>query len=306
MEKGKRYRTLYVLPVEAGDGQRYGDGLRAVQAADLHNKYRLICVFPTFASLPWYVDHPTDPRSQQESYLLEDVIPLVERSYPTLGVAAGRFLVGFSKSGWGAFSLLLRHSDTFAIAGAWDAPLTQARPDKFGMRGPFGTQANFEGYRITSLLRKRADLLRERRRLVLTGYGGFRSDHEAVHVAMRKLKVRHVYRDGPKRKHVWGSGWLPEIVELMLRPVPSIGGVEVPEIMRRLGAQGHEEDARRIFQSLDADSDGKLTESEFRKSGRLSDAKLARAVYGSLDTDGDQRVEAPEFVLAWTKWASVD
>ena len=33
---------------------------------------------------------------------------------------------------------------------------------------------------------------------------------------MVNLKVPHVYRDGPKRQHIWESGWLTEAVELLL------------------------------------------------------------------------------------------
>ena len=69
----------------------------------------------------------------QEKYLLEDVLPLVEGSYPVETGPDGRLLVGFSKSGWGAWSLLLRHPGVFGKAAAWDAPLMQDAPDRFGM-----------------------------------------------------------------------------------------------------------------------------------------------------------------------------
>ncbi len=50
LEEGKRYRTLYVLPVESDDDPNYGDGLAEVKRHDLHNKHQLICVQPTFHS----------------------------------------------------------------------------------------------------------------------------------------------------------------------------------------------------------------------------------------------------------------
>src|SRR5579872_4090190 len=100
LEKGRRFRVLYVLPVEAGDGKHYGDGLLEVKKLGLHDRYGLICVQPTFARLPWYADHPTDKAIRQETYLLEVVVPLVEQKYPTLAKPEGRLLLGFSKSGW--------------------------------------------------------------------------------------------------------------------------------------------------------------------------------------------------------------
>jgi hypothetical protein len=33
---------------------------------------------------------------------------------------------------------------------------------------------------------------------------------------MDELKITHQYRDGPKREHLWHSGWLPEAVQMLL------------------------------------------------------------------------------------------
>ena len=219
METGKQYPVLYVLPVEAGDGKHWGDGLLEVKTHDLHNKHRLICVFPTFSHLPWYADHPADPEIRQESYLLKVVLPFVDRTYPAVGKPEGRLLLGFSKSGWGAFSLLLRNPHLFANAAAWDAPLNEERPNRYGMGPIFGSQENFEDYRIAALLEDRAGQLRQQQqRLVLLGYDNFRSHHLVIHDRMLALKIPHDYRDGPKRKHQWHSGWVAEAVGLLASP----------------------------------------------------------------------------------------
>ena len=217
-EEGRRYPVLYVLPVEAGDGGRYGDGLLEVKTLGLHEKFGLICVQPTFARLPWYADHPTDPTVRQESYLLRVVVPFVERQYPALARPEGRLLLGFSKSGWGAFSLLLRHPDVFGKAAAWDAPLAMDRPGKYGSGEIFGSDDNFRKYRVTDLLTERAGRLGEGTRLAVLGYGNFREDHRAVHDLMGRLKIAHEYRDGPQRPHDWHSGWVAEAVAFLAGP----------------------------------------------------------------------------------------
>ncbi|MEZ5361121.1 MAG: alpha/beta hydrolase-fold protein [Bryobacterales bacterium] len=218
LEPGRRYPVLYLLPVEAELGARWGDPLAEALRDDLANKFGVIVALPTFSDLPWFADHPTDPHLRQEAYFLEDVVPLVDREYSTLASAEGRYLAGFSKSGWGAWSLLLRHPDLFARAAAWDAPLMETTPEKYGMGPIFGTQENFERYQITRLVRRRAELLQGSSRLVLTGYyEGFRRQHVAMHELLEGLAIPHVYRDGPKRAHHWESGWLGETVELLLR-----------------------------------------------------------------------------------------
>jgi enterochelin esterase-like enzyme len=175
----------------------------------------LICVYPTFSDWPWYADHPTDPRIRQERYFVETVVPFIDRSYPVVREASGRLLVGFSKSGWGAFSLLLRHSSLFAKAAAWDAPLNMEAPNRFGMEQIFATRENFQRYRITRLLRERADHLRDDTRLILLGFGNFREHHQAVERVLSQLAIPHTYRDGPQREHAWTSGWLPEAIRFL-------------------------------------------------------------------------------------------
>ena len=210
-------RLLLVLPVEAGTEDRWGDPVAEVRRTDLANRYQLVVAIPTFSALPWYADHPTDKRLRQESYLLSDVLPLIDRRHGTDSGAGETMLVGFSKSGWGAWSLLLRHPEIFARAAAWDAPLMQRAPDKYGMGPIFGNQANFNRYLVSDLVRRRVKLLRGRKRLVLTGYfESFRAHHVAMHRLLTDLEVPHTYRDGPKRDHHWESGWLEDTVGLLV------------------------------------------------------------------------------------------
>ncbi len=211
-----RCPVVYVLPVEAGNAHRYGDGLLEIQKRDLHRRFSAIFVAPTFSQLPWYADHPSDPEVRQESHFLEVVVPFIEQRYSARADRDGRLLVGFSKSGWGAYSLLLRHPDRFGKAAAWDAPLMEEAPARFGMGPIFGTQDNFALYQVSALLDRHASDLRARNRLILLGYGNFRDQHEQFHSLLLNLKVPHVYHDGPKRQHIWESGWLAEAVELLL------------------------------------------------------------------------------------------
>lgn len=216
LEKGKKYPVVYVLPVEAGTESRYGDGLKEVQKLDLHNKLGAVFVAPTFSHLPWYADHPTKPEVRQETYFLKVVVPFIDQTYPVRAEAEGRRLLGFSKSGWGAWTLLLRHPDVFSKAAAWDAPLMMDKPGEYGSGDIFGTQNNFDGHRVSKLLEDKADKFQKDKRLILLGYGNFRAEHEKAHALMDKLKVAHEYRDGPARKHDWHSGWMKEAVELLV------------------------------------------------------------------------------------------
>ncbi len=209
-------RFLYVLPVEQGPAgdYRYGDGFDTILSLGVHETYNLIVIAPSFGGgilpPPWYADHPTNPQVRQESYLVNHIIPTVDGLFPP---ARKRMLLGFSKSGWGAYSLLLRHTNLFIAAAAWDAPLMKSGPDEFEMPAVFGTQDNFERYHISRLLRERAALLRPAPRLGLFGYNSFRSHTVDAHTLLTQLGIPHHYADGPQRRHRWDSGWVQSAVE---------------------------------------------------------------------------------------------
>lgn len=214
----KKLPVVYLLPVEPLNGRQYGDAMNEAVRLDAANRFHAIFVAPSFAELPWYADHPTVRTLAQEQYFLKVVLPFVERTYPALAEPRGRLLVGFSKSGWGAWSLLLRHPDVFGRAASWDAPLTMGWPSKYGSQPIFGTEENFEKYRITRLLEEHAKLLAsEPPRLILLGKGNF-SDHEPIHAQLEKLGIPHVYRDDPKTPHVWDPAWLEPAWEALLKP----------------------------------------------------------------------------------------
>ena len=215
MDPGRRYPVVFVLPVRAQhipDG--YGDGLLEVERLGLHNRHEAIFAMPTFTAIPWYCDHPSLLDDRQESYIVETVVPFVDRNYPTLNTAEGRYLLGFSKSGWGAWSLLLRHTDLFGRAVAWDAPfmMDDARPEKI-----CGTQENLESYMPSRLVKSHGSRLGDRTRLIMSGYDAHRLHHQVMHKLLKELNIPHKHIDGPFRPHHWHGGWVEEAASLLLR-----------------------------------------------------------------------------------------
>jgi len=229
-DKAKQYRVLYVLPVEPGIGGYFGDGLQEMRKADVHNRYDLICVAMAFDTVPWFGAHATDPQIRHEDHLMKVVVPLVESRCPTLGTREGRLLLGFSKSGWGAFSLILRNPGFFGYACSWDAPLMVEWPGNWGIKEHFGTQENFEKYQIPRLFEKQASLFKKRTRLVLLGEMVFgaadspdtRGHAVLAHEKMTELGIRHAYRNDLKIPHQWKSdagpdkGWEKPAVDMLM------------------------------------------------------------------------------------------
>ena len=206
---GKEVKILFILPVDPAGNYEYGDGLKEVRKANLHNELGLILAAPEFCDLPWYCDN-SNSGQKDESFLLNDILPLLDRNYPAKKTT--RLLLGFSKSGWGALSLLLRHPELFAAAAAWDAPLMQETTDDYGMNEAFGSMENFNKYRIPLLLKEKAPLFAKEKRIALLGNSLFKEQIEQAHALLDNLGIPHDWDNSIKREHKFGSGWEREAI----------------------------------------------------------------------------------------------
>lgn len=210
---GSQRKLLFILPVVAGARADYGDRLAEVRRLGMQEDSRYVIVAPDFAKVPWYGNHPTDPGRQDESYVIEELLPLVDHLVPEAGP---RLLLGFSKSGWGALSLLLRHPRLFDTAFVWDAPLAEDAPDRFGMDEAFGTRRNFEEYRIAALLKRHAGQFSgPRARIHLLGSAYFTDSMRTAHLLMGELGIAHTYRETGAMEHNWHSGWMARVAEVL-------------------------------------------------------------------------------------------
>ncbi len=218
-----------MLPVEPGTLTTYGDPVDTARALGLLDDLHVILVAPCFSITPWYADHPSNPLIRQESYFVDDLVPGVETLYPETEANLGpprRLLLGFSKSGMGAMSLILRHSATFDAAAAWDGPLNQTQLSGLPeMTTVFGTQANFDLYAIPNALPTHAAEFQAASRLWLGGYSSqaaWRNDMTAAHNAMTARGMLHAWVDGPQRAHQWDSGWIADAIAFLDHAAPAI------------------------------------------------------------------------------------
>lgn len=63
------------------------------------------------------------------------------------------------------------------------------------------------------------------------------------------------------------------------------------------------DEAKRIFNEMDADQNGKLTDFEFFKAGKIKEQNLAEEIFLALDTNDDKELIIPEYLRVWGKWA---
>ncbi|GMV94990.1 MAG: hypothetical protein AMXMBFR82_47680 [Candidatus Hydrogenedentota bacterium] len=218
MVPGETYPVLYLLPVNDGIMNQWGSGIVEARKHDLANRFKVICVSPEYDYTPWYGNHPSDPALQQETYLLEVVMPVIEARYPVVPGRDGRILLGFSKSGFGAIAIALRNLDRIGKAAAWDAPLmmTSPFPNEEEMMRVFVSQENFDPFCVPALVEKHAAALRAGpSRFVLVSNGSETGSVPDLHGLLENYGIPHRFLIDQRREHTWTSDWLPVVAELL-------------------------------------------------------------------------------------------
>jgi len=116
---------LITLPAADGeDDTSSGDGFDTVQALGAHNAYNLTVIESSYTTPggngPCYADQTTDPNTLQETYTLE----LIRWALATYGTTGHElvYLIGYSKSGFGAMTLIFRNPSVIHKAAGWDSP----------------------------------------------------------------------------------------------------------------------------------------------------------------------------------------
>jgi hypothetical protein len=141
-----------------------------------------------------------------------------------MGTPGGRLLIGFSKSGWGAFSLIMTYPEFFGYAASWDAPMFFEK-FHYGMGQVYGTLNQLIIYRPDILALKQKNHFQKKTRLVLTGEkdwgrsiaapnGG--SHTVEMHLLLKKEGIKHVYHHNIKAPHRWDERWIHPTLESLL------------------------------------------------------------------------------------------
>ena len=209
---GVAHNFLYVLPVEAGTNTIFGDGLQVIQSANLQNQYNLTVIEPSFSIQPWYADNPLDSNLQEDTFMATDLQPWVKANLSTSGTEQ-HWLIGFSKSGIGGQTLILRHPDKFTLAASWDFPADMSAYDQYSpsSQASYGTDANFQAnYRLSAaFVAAHAAPFQANNRIWVGGYGNYPQDISDYDALLTANGIKHTTGTPAQRVHNWYSGWVP-------------------------------------------------------------------------------------------------
>jgi len=176
------------------------------------NQYNLTIIEPTFGIDPWYADNPNDPNVQYETFMAQDLVPWVKQNLATTGTEQN-WLIGFSKSGYAAQDLILKHPSVFTLAASWDFPADMSSYAGFGAdsEASYGTDANFQAnYRLSQAFvdAHKAPFLSSNR-IWIGGYSEYQADVSDYDALLTSEGIAHTTETPQSMDHTWGSGWIP-------------------------------------------------------------------------------------------------
>lgn len=112
------YPVLYLL--HGGSGS-FSDWHKKVTEPGLvprlANEYQLIIVTPGVGPSSYYYDSPQLDSMRYESYIIQELIPFVDKNYRTIAKKESRAITGLSMGGHGAMMLAAKHPELFTAVG---------------------------------------------------------------------------------------------------------------------------------------------------------------------------------------------
>lgn len=180
---------------------------------NLADQYNMIIVMPEGETFSFYIDSPVNKESQFETFITQEVIQKVDKTYKTIANKNGRVITGLSMGGHGALYLSARHPELFCAAGSMSGAVdmsTMLNRDSSAqvvklMQPVFGDKSgNTELYEQNSVLRMADKLKSNKLPLIIDcGVDDFLIEpNRELHRRLVYNKVDHDYTER-SGAHTW-------------------------------------------------------------------------------------------------------
>jgi putative tributyrin esterase len=120
--QSKRYPVLYLLHGLFG---HYNNWIEKANLYDYTVNSEFIIVMPE-GNDSWYTDSATVPTNKYESYIMQELIPAVDKRFRTISTREGRAIAGLSMGGYGALKFGVKYPQQFVFVGSMSGALGAA------------------------------------------------------------------------------------------------------------------------------------------------------------------------------------
>jgi putative tributyrin esterase len=215
-----RYPVIYLLHGLSGHFDNWTDKTKlALYAA----AYDFVIVTPE-GNDGWYTDSATVPNDKYESYIVDELVPAIDKEFRTEADRDHRVIAGLSMGGYGSVKFGLKYPNMFSImgsfSGAFDAPMRTVKsgnnwPSIPSVFGPEDSKKRLEN-NIFDLLRGFDKSKLQSLPFIYFACGtedSFITINREFDTLLLEKKVPHEYRELPG-KHAWDF-WDQQVEEFL-------------------------------------------------------------------------------------------
>lgn len=133
-EANRKYPVIYLLHGLTGHFNNWTDLTKLKDYAS----------FPTAIYITpeggdgWYTDSVSNDKEKWESYIIQELVPEVDKKFRTLATRDKRAIAGLSMGGFGSLKFGLKYPDKFVLAGSFSGALGAAQITEKTVPGAIG------------------------------------------------------------------------------------------------------------------------------------------------------------------------
>ena len=200
----KKFPVVYLLHGYSGN---YGTWVKSFkEVLQQVDRYGFIAIGVDGNYSSWYFNSPIDPTFKYETYIIDELVPFIDKKYKTIASREGRAISGLSMGGHGALYLSLKHQDVFGAAGSMSGGV-DIRPfsEKWDIKNRLGAitdfPENWEKNTVVNLIELNQN--NNLKLIIDCGVDDFFIDvNRELHQKMLALKIDHDYIERPGKHNI--------------------------------------------------------------------------------------------------------
>ena len=195
----KKFPVVYLLHGYSGNYATWVKSFKDVGKQVDQYGFIAIGVDGNYSS--WYFDSPIDSAFKYETYIINELVPFIDKKYKTIATREARAITGLSMGGHGALYLSFKHQDVFGAAGSMSGGVDfRPFPEKWDIKKRLGAitefPENWDKNTVTNML----DLVKNShlKLIIDCGVDDFFIDvNRELNKKMLALKINHDYIERP-------------------------------------------------------------------------------------------------------------
>ncbi|PRZ22878.1 alpha/beta hydrolase [Flavobacterium granuli] len=204
-KKGKKkFPVVYLLH---GYGGNYATWVKSFkEVAQQADKYGFIVIGVDGNYSSWYFNSPIDPDFKYETYIIDELVPFIDKKYKTIASREGRAISGLSMGGHGALYLSFKHQDVFGAAGSMSGGVDfRPFPENWDIKKRLGSITDFpENWEKNTVVNMLGLAEANNLKLIIDcGVDDFFIDvNRQLHEKMLASKINHDYIERPGKHNI--------------------------------------------------------------------------------------------------------